>query len=356
MARSFSTQLDKYWCLALCFDGVTLGICFSHGGVCHGQASAPLPVAGDERSGGETATTIYGELRGHEVCIIVLPDPFSAIAMHPVYLHATHTPTAEMGAALGIASHCLFSCADQNRFSEDKGEVGWSPLLWGLSYENYVTVVLGLSAIGGNSSTPLSSAVAATPETLQALGLDEAKLDRTWDAYRRLASFQWVTTANPENSAFVSMTHVNSSGLTDPPLPYGPPSPPPATLCDDAGPHGCQWKVGKEALTIGTGPDISHLPAVSNASQCCTACKNFVRPNKGRAPGCGVWFYNGISKVCYLKSHGSPDTITKPSPLFAAGYGSYSESVWCEFTGSFQDPPMVGCPAPVRSLRPQTGI
>ena len=167
----------------------------------------------------------------------------------------------------------------ENSFSEDKDEVGYSPLLWGMSYENYVPVVLGLSAIGGNGT--VSPSAPSTPQQLQALGLDEAKLDRTWDAYHRLASFQWVTT-DVENSAWVSMTHVNSSGLTDPPAPYGT-APPPPTPCEAK-----DWKVGKEALTIGTGPDIQHINA-SGAAECCTACANYVRPNKGRAAGCGVW-------------------------------------------------------------------
>ena len=225
----------------------------------------------------------------------------------------------------------------ENGFSEDEGEVGYSPLLFGMSYENYVPVVLGLSAIGGNGTTS-APYPPATPAQLQALGLDEAKLDRTWDTYRRLASFQWVTT-DVENSAWVSLTHVNSTGLTDPPAPYGTPPPPP-TPCDAK-----DWKVGKEALAIGTGPDIKKLTSVASAAQCCAACTNYVRPNEGRAPGCGVWFFNGETGTCYLKSHAGPDTITKPSPLFAAGYGSYAADSWCTFTGSYTSAPMVGCPA-----------
>ena len=62
-------------------------------------------------------------------------------------------------------------------------------------------------------------------------------------------------------------------------------------------------------------------------------------------PGCGVWFFNGESGTCYLKSHGSQDKITKPSPKFAAGYGAQDDDSWCTFTGSFQDPAHA-CPAP----------
>jgi hypothetical protein len=214
----------------------------------------------------------------------------------------------------------------ENGFSEDKGEPGYSPYLWGISYENIVPVVLGLSVIDGSGLGDTST-----------VGLDTAKLDRTWEAYRRLASLQWITT-DPENSAFVSMTHVNSSGFTDPPAAYGSPAPPP-TPCEKA-----KWLKGKDALRIASGPDIAHT-AVKDAGACCAACKNHVRPNKGRAPGCGVWFFNGESGTCYLKSHGSQDKITKPSPKFAAGYGAQDDDSWCTFTGSFQDPAHA-CPAP----------
>lgn len=234
----------------------------------------------------------------------------------------------------------------ENSFKEDKGEVGYSPLLWGMSYENYVPVVMGLSVIGGNTSSntgtaPQSHALSVpvpptSSDALQALGLDEGRLDRTWETYRRLASFQWVTT-DPENSAFVSMTHVNSSGFTDPPAPYGPPAPPP-TPCDAA-----HWKTGERALALASGPDMQKLNA-SAPGQCCAACAHYVRPNKGRAPGCGAWFYNGESGICYLKSHAGPDTVTKPSPLFASGYGVADNEGWCTFTGTFQSPPMQGCP------------
>jgi hypothetical protein len=217
----------------------------------------------------------------------------------------------------------------ENGFSEDKEVVGYSPLLWGLSYENYVPVVLGLSAIGHGSGT-------ASAEELQSLGLNEAKLDRTWTTYRQLANFQWVN-SDPENSAWVSMTHVNSSGFTDPPAPYGSP-PPPVTVC-----NADKWKVGEDALSLASGPDVKHI-AVGNASQCCAACAGYVRPNKGRSAGCGAWFFNGESGVCYLKSHAHPDNVTKPSPLFAAGYGSYSADSWCSFTGNYHSPPMQGCP------------
>ena len=46
---------------------------------------------------------------------------------------------------------------------EDKGVVGYSPYLWGLSYENIVPVVLGLSVIG-SSDAPVAT-----------VGLDEVR-------------------------------------------------------------------------------------------------------------------------------------------------------------------------------------
>ena len=213
---------------------------------------------------------------------------------------------------------------------------------------------------------------AQAPPDLSALGLDEARLDHTWEVYRQRASFQWITT-DPENSAFVSMTcvaalprrgllltepwhvqhvpasclatrrHVNSSGMSDPPGPYGAPSPP-ATPCSDP----AKWKTGAAALTIATGPDLLIISNVSSVAECCAACKAYVRPNKGRSPGCGVWFYNGLAaaRKCFLKSHAGPDKVTPPSPSFAAGYGDYHTSGWCQYTGSFQSPPEQGCPAP----------
>jgi hypothetical protein len=51
----------------------------------------------------------------------------------------------------------------------------------------------------------------------EALGLDVHRLDATWAAMRREGSFQWVN-ADPELSAFMPLTHVNSSGLLDPPV------------------------------------------------------------------------------------------------------------------------------------------
>ena len=53
---------------------------------------------------------------------------------------------------------------------EDKGEVGYSPYLWGLSYENIVPVVLGLSVIG-SSDAPVAT-----------VGLDEVRdFDSTFE-------------------------------------------------------------------------------------------------------------------------------------------------------------------------------
>ena len=81
----------------------------------------------------------------------------------------------------------------ENAFNEDKGEVGWSPLLWGMSYENIVPAVIGLTVIGrdkGNSNSSSSSSSkdntpAATGDvtgdaSLAGLGLDAGKLDATW--------------------------------------------------------------------------------------------------------------------------------------------------------------------------------
>ena len=108
---------------------------------------------------------------------------------------------------------------------------------------------------------------------------------------------------------------------------------------------------------------------------CCAACSGAASKHGGQ---CGVWFYNGESKVCYLKTSAGPDKVTKPSPLFAAGYGTARQpspkmqhaqieiptefgslvafcadvtermclcapgpggrDSWCAYTGTFQDP------------------
>jgi hypothetical protein len=212
----------------------------------------------------------------------------------------------------------------ENAFHEDAGEVGASPYLWGLSYENIVPVVLGLSALGdGGAAAKLS-----------ALGLDAARLDATWDAYRRLGSFQWVT-SDVENSAFVSLTHVNASGLSDPPVGGAAPPAPPATPCDAA-----HWLIGAAALTIATGPDIRSIDN-SSAADCCAACAASEQRDGAR---CASWFFNGLAGKCFLKSRSGPDHVTPPSDTFAAGYGPPADR-WCAFTGSFQDPPAQACPA-----------
>eukprot|EP01052_Picozoa_sp_SAG31_P046081 SAG31_NODE_8670_length_1410_cov_1.341724_1_plen_51_part_10 len=41
--------------------------------------------------------------------------------------------------------------------------MGWSPLLWGMSYENIVPVVLGLSVIGQHAT---NSSTARTPSLI----------------------------------------------------------------------------------------------------------------------------------------------------------------------------------------------
>ena len=53
-------------------------------------------------------------------------------------------------------------------FSEDKGSVGWSPLLWGLSYENIVPVVLGLSVIGQQPNNATTVRTIRTTSSLNA--------------------------------------------------------------------------------------------------------------------------------------------------------------------------------------------
>ena len=68
--------------------------------------NSALTLQAPTEGGGDETTTVYAELIGHE-----------------------------------------------NSFNEDRGEVGYSPLLWGLSYENIVPAVFALTAIG-EGATP----------------------------------------------------------------------------------------------------------------------------------------------------------------------------------------------------------
>lgn len=224
-----------------------------------------------------------------------------------------------------------------NDFSEDGGEVGYSPLLWGLSYENIAAVVLGISDISGVGSFANN------------IALNEIQLDNTWEAIDRVGSFLWVT-ENVEYSAFVPATHINSSGWVTPP-PQGVKPPPPVTPCNPS-----SWLKGERALSVATGPDlcnpqeelptglVSGCSAITNASSCCELCSVF-------RSTCGAWFFNGNTTACsghgccYVKSEGNPDHITPPNSNFAGGYGHRSSSsTWCHYTGSFNAPP--SCPAP----------
>lgn len=101
-----------------------------------------------------------------------------------------------------------------NDFSEDKQQVGYSPLLRGISYENIVPLVLGISGIHAGDAD-VSVGVADPMH-----GLDTQRLDNTWALYRRLGSFQWVN-QDPELSAFVLTTHVNVSAFVNPPVTAG---------------------------------------------------------------------------------------------------------------------------------------
>ena len=197
-----------------------------------------------------------------------------------------------------------------NDFQEDKGSVGYSPLLWGTSYENIVPAVIALSVIGSdetralisqsssgggggssnNTGSNVAAATAAAAAKAASLGLDVERLDRTWAEYMRAGAFQWLN-PTPELSAYILTTHVNSSGWLDPPAavpPPGPPPPPPPppqpTKCSPD-----SWLSGAKALQLGTGDDLCNprvddgstsCHAVANAAGCCAACGSFqLRPS-----------------------------------------------------------------------------
>jgi hypothetical protein len=139
-----------------------------------------------------------------------------------------------------------------NDFKEDKADVGYSPLLWGTSYENIAPAVIALTVIGdGSGGSGPSDDGARDGSRAKALGLDEARLERTWGEYRRAGAFQWLN-PTPELSAFVLTTHVNSSGWIDPPTnPGTPPPSPPVTACSPQ-----KWFVTEAPCTK---PDVNAL-------------------------------------------------------------------------------------------------
>ena len=186
-------------------------------------------------------------------------------------------------------------------------------------------------------------------------------MDDTWATIRRAASFQWVTEP-AEYSAFVAVTHVNSSGWIDPPGPLNGSAPaPPARTPGDAQ----HWLEGADELQLGVGEDLCNPAAAGNESAggqdsgalgdgcrriatpagCCAYCGSL-------GAACGAWFFNGDPQkgecaghgCCYAKRSGRPDTVTPPNPLYAAGHGPNPSDGWCEYTGSYRSTP--SCPAP----------
>eukprot|EP00039_Didymoeca_costata_P007405 m.99424 g.99424 ORF g.99424 m.99424 type:complete len:763 (+) comp13674_c0_seq11:167-2455(+) len=229
-----------------------------------------------------------------------------------------------------------------NDFSEDKGEPGYSPLLWGISYENIVSVVLGLAGIshptpnGGNNSRMNSIA-------MEDLGLNVTLLDNTWDMYRKAGSFQWIN-QDVQNSAFVPTTHINSSGWINPPVKNRTGN---AKNCSAQ-----SFLRGKDALKVATGPDICDPKSsgslggcglVSTPLECCQACSNASKLGLR----CSAWFFNGNVTLCsghgccYMKSSAQPDHVTPSNDAFAGGYGT--DDSWCDYTGIYSQEPV--CPA-----------
>ena len=118
-----------------------------------------------------------------------------------------------------------------NDFSEDRGEVSFSPLLWGMSWVNIAPVVLGLSSassavlLGRTRTSQGRADHDNADDALHAVvGLDAARMDATFRTYRRRGSFQWVN-ADPATTALVPTTHVNASAFTRPPPQTPDPSP-----------------------------------------------------------------------------------------------------------------------------------
>eukprot|EP00040_Diaphanoeca_grandis_P030357 m.179339 g.179339 ORF g.179339 m.179339 type:complete len:802 (-) comp31971_c0_seq3:129-2534(-) len=306
----------------------------------------------------------HSRLGSYWSCYDALTNSFAIEALRHLTVvaqHQNHSGDAEMWSALrdkillGLNTSLTFAHPEitrgskiyaelrghPNDFSEDKDVVGFSPLLWGLSYENIVPQVLGLSAMDTKGSN--------TNGTMAKLGLDVDQLDATWAAIRRLGSFQWIT-EREEFSAFVPTTHVNSSGWITPPVEKTPPpspSPSPSTPCDPS-----TWLQGKAALTLGTGLDLCQprtpnqpCSLISTPAQCCEMCASL-----DGGTSCGDWFFNGNTTLCgghgccYLKHTATPDHITAPNAGFYAGKNPNAvNSAWCDYTGSYSSAP--SCPA-----------
>jgi hypothetical protein len=144
------SRLGSYWCS---YDQLT-----------NSFAAEGLRVLG-------VAATALGETEDAK-----LWSSWRAKILHGIDTALTYSDPADTGGRT-VYGELL---GHENRFSEDKDEVGYSPLLWGLSYENTVPVVLGLSAIGGaanssGGSSSSSSSPATPPAALQKLGLDEGR-------------------------------------------------------------------------------------------------------------------------------------------------------------------------------------
>jgi hypothetical protein len=183
----------------------------------------------------------------------------------------------------------------ENGFHEDKGTVGYSPFLEGLSYENVLPAVIALSVIGANGTDPEDAATA--------LGLDVARLDATWRMLRRDGSFQWIN-QDASLSAFLPTTHINATGLTDPPVR---PDSGATPSCDEK-----SRRVGAAALTLASGTDMcdpkatgTQCGSVQNATACCTLCQTCGARDGFRASPTRIPLYLLLSSThctscCYI--------------------------------------------------------
>ena len=227
----------------------------------------------------------------------------------------------------GALKHSVFEGEDiyaelrghPNEFKEDKSEVGFSPLLWGMSWVNVATLVLGLSAYsyhgGVESRFPIEE-----------LTLDVERMDNTFRAYARVGSFQWIN-EDVALSAMMPTTHANSSSFIDPPPPRTTSAFPPPTQC--AAPL-----AGLASLAVAAGSNLcdpkeggTSCASVTSGAGCCHACATTFSTT------CAAWFFNGETKecdghgCCFLKKNVVNDTVTPPTPLFLGGYGPHP--AWC---------------------------
>jgi hypothetical protein len=215
------------------------------------------------------------------------------------------------------------------------------PLLFGMSWVQLAVINLMVSSLSNAGGTAPLTPVAQ-------LGIDEERLENTFNAYAKSGSFLWLN-EDESLSALVQTTNVNSSRLRDPPYRAPGPLPPAPTPAPPPPLQTCSAPLtGAAALKIAQGQD-AWSGGMASFHLCCAKC-TVVGPTV-----CNIWFYNGDTKQCYFKLNAQNDPVTKPSPNFYAGRLHNTPSPppvaeeWCATVSwPFGGTCHPGCPCPAR--------